>query len=259
VTLVIPRVVRPELAAFAPRAMVARPANATLVARQDLGDALARFRFRHDDGARSYLAGQYLTIALPDHPVPPRPYSIASSPGTSELEFVISLVAGGALTPSLFALRRGDRAHLGGVRGLFRLDPGDRRAHLLIGTGSGVAPLLSMVGALRARAVPPRTVLLHGVRVPQELVVPDAAAGRGERWLSYRPTVSRATDRDDWHGRRGRVGPHLDALIAEGELAPDRTVAYLCGSPAMIDACASRLAAFGLPPDAIRTERFATT
>jgi ferredoxin-NADP reductase len=49
---------------------------------------------------------------------------------------------------------------------------------------------------------------------------------------------------------------HLEALLAEGALAPERSVAYLCGSPAMIDACGSMLEAFGMPSDAIRSERF---
>jgi ferredoxin/flavodoxin---NADP+ reductase len=259
VTLVIPGPdARPDLTGIAPRSRAPRGTNATLVARQDLGHAMARFRFRHDDGPRSFVAGQYLTIGLPDRSVPPRPYSIACGPNSPELDFVISLVAGGALSPALFALRVGERVHLGEPRGLFLLDDGDARDHLLIGTGSGIAPLLSMVAALGARLIPPRTVLLHGVRVCDELAGLGMSTHRDRRWLSYRPTVSRVAAVDIWPGRRGRVGPHLDALIDGGELAPERTAAYLCGNPAMIDACGSRLSAAGLPVDAIRTERFVT-
>ncbi len=249
-------VLKPDLPTFAPRSRPSRRANATIVAREDLGSTMARFRLRHDDGPSSFVAGQYVPIALADDPAPPRPYSIASSPGASDLDFVISLVAGGALTPRLFGLRIGDRVHLGSARGLFRLDDADERDHLLIGTGSGIAPLLSMMAVLGARSMPPRTVLLHGARVREELATPDGAAGEDGRWLSYRPTLSRAPDTEAWMGRRGRVGMHLDALIAEGELSPERTVAYLCGGPAMIEGCSSRLAKFGLPPDAIRRERF---
>ncbi len=248
--------VKPDLPTLAPRTRPSPGANATLVAREDLGCTMARFRFRHDDGPSSFVAGQYVPIALADDPAPPRPYSIASSPGVCDLDFVISLVAGGALTPRLFRLCIGDRVHLGRARGLFRLDDADERDHLLIGTGSGIAPLLSMVAALDSRPLPPTTVLLHGARVREELATPDMAAGGDRRWLSYRPTLSRAPATRAWLGRRGHVGIHLDALIAEGKMPPQRTVAYLCGGPAMIEACSSRLAALGLPADAIRSERF---
>ena len=250
---------KPDLAAVALRPRTPRRANATLVAREDLGDAMARFRFRHDDGPIPFVAGQYATIAPSDGSGPPRPYSIASGPGASELDFVISLVAGGALTPRLFELRIGDRVHVGEARGLFRLDDSDERDHLLIGTGSGIAPLLSMVAALGSRSVPSRTVLLHGVRERQELAGQDVAARWDGGWLSYRPTVSRGAATTVWPGRRGRVGLHLDALIAEGSMRPERTVAYLCGSPAMIEGCGTRLAAFGVTGSAIKREHFVTT
>ena len=138
------------------------------------------------------------------------------------------------------------------------LKDADDRDHLLIGTGSGIAPLLSMVAALGSRSVPPRTVLLHGARVREELVDQDAAALGDGTGLSYRPTLSRAPATNAWTGRRGRVGEHLDALIEEGELTPERTVAYLCGNPAMIEACSARLVAFGMPDGSIRSERFVT-
>ncbi len=253
----VPRV-KPDLPMIAPRTRPSLGANATLVAREDLGRTMARFRLRHDDGPSSFVAGQYVPIALADDPAPPRPYSIASSPGACELDFVISLVAGGALTPRLFALRIGDRVHLGRARGLFRLDDADERDHLLIGTGSGIAPLLSMIAALDSRSMPPRTVLLHGAKEREELATPDVAAGGDGGWFSYRPTLSRAPATKAWMGRRGRVGMHLDALIAEGKMSPERTIAYLCGGSAMIEACSSRLATLGLPSDAIRRECFVT-
>jgi ferredoxin-NADP reductase len=204
------------------------------------------------------VAGQYVPIALADHPVPPRPYSIASSPGAQDLGFVISLVTGGTLTPRLFGLRVGDRVSLGATRGLFRLDDADERDHLLIGTGSGIAPLLSMIAVLGARSVPPRTILLHGARVREELATPDVVESGDHPWLLYRPTLSRVPAIHAWTGRRGRVGEHLDALIAQCKMAPERTVAYVCGSPSMVEGCSIRLAKFGLPPDAIRSERFVT-
>lgn len=257
-TLAVPGpTLNPGLPDVALRQRSPRPANATLVERQELGAGMARFRFRPDDGRTSlFVAGQYVPIALTDPSVPPRPYSIASGPGAQELDFVISLVEDGSLTPRLFGLPPGARVHMGKARGLFRLEHADERDHLLIGTGSGIAPLLSMIASLGSRPAPPRTIVLHGVRVRAELAGLDGVADGNGAWLSYRPTLSRALDTDAWMGRRGRVGEHLDALIAGRELAKDRTAVYLCGNPAMIDGCRTRLAAYGMSPDAIRSEGF---
>jgi ferredoxin-NADP reductase len=231
-------------------------ADATLTAREDLSSAMAWFRFRHDEGPRPFAAGQYAPIALPDLPVPPRPYSIASAPGAHHLDFVISLVPQGTLTPALFSLHAGDRAHVGHARGLFRLDAADERDHLLIGTGSGIAPLLSMVAELGSRPRPPRTLLLHGARVQRELAGRAQLVAREDPWLSYRPILSRVPAHHAWRGQRGHVGALLDAILGRRELTPERTVAYLCGNPVMIEGCRARLAAAGMSPDAIRSERF---
>lgn len=251
-------IVKPGLPAVAPRRRPVQGANATLVARERLGADMARFRFRPDDGPERFVAGQYAAITMVD-PSASRPYSMASRPGAPDLDFVISRIGGGALTPRLFALRDGDRVHIGRPRGRFRLDDGDQRDHLLIGTGSGIAPLLSMVAALGSRPAPPRTFVFHGARVREELAGQDTLTLADGGWLSYRPTLSRIPASDAWVGGRGHVGAQLAALIACGELAANRTVAYLCGGSAMVDDCRRRLAAFGLPPGAIRSEGFSTT
>ena len=189
----------------------------------------------------------------------PRPYSIASRPGARDLDFVISLVPDGTLTPRLFELGVGSRVHVGPARGLFRLDADDRRDHVLIGTGSGIAPLLAMLAELRSRRDPPRTILLHGARVRAELAGAAEIEEQDPAWLSYRPTLSRPHAADAWSGRTGHVGVHLATLLMAGEVTPDRTVAYLCGSSGMIAECSSLLALAGVPPSAIRTERFTSS
>ena len=118
---------RPSLSALAPRSAAPRAANATLVGREDLTPVLARFRVTPDDGPVTFVAGQYATLSLADASAPPRPYSIASRPGARDLDFVISLVPDGSLTPRLFELGVGSRVHVGPARGLFRLDADEQR------------------------------------------------------------------------------------------------------------------------------------
>ena len=240
--------------------MIAGDPNAVLVERRDLTDAVAHFHVRPDDGPPPFQAGQYFALGLPvGERLVLRPYSVASASGR-DLEFFIRRVDGGALTPRLWALRPGARLRLGKAKGLFTLIERDRRAHLFVATGTGLAPVVSMVETLLASGDPPHVVVVHGVAHASELGFRD----RLERWatessvLTYVPAVSRPGDDRNaaWRGRVGRLDALLGPLIDELALVPDRTVAYLCGNPAVVAVAAQVLAARGLPRDAIRSEDY---
>jgi len=245
--------------------------NAALVERQDLTPTIMRLRFRADDGVPAFRAGQYFAIGLHvDGRFVQRPYSTASTPGGSrDLEFLIRLVPGGSLTPSLRRLRPGDRVRIGPPKGLFTLGADDPRRHLFLSTGTGIAPFLSMLGSLLGR--PPasaadrepsgRPIVIHGVATVSELVHRErlerlARAGA----IVYLPAISRPADPANagWRGRTGRLDTLIGAIAEQSSLEPAATVVYLCGNPAMIAAVEPQLAALGLPPDAIRAEQYWT-
>ncbi|MBI3748086.1 MAG: hypothetical protein HY262_04460 [Chloroflexi bacterium] len=242
--------------------------NATLVDREDLTTTIARLRIRMDAGASTFRAGQYFAIGLAvDGRLVQRPYSAASAPADAgDLEFLVRLVPGGSLTPSLWRLVPGDRVRIGPPKGLFTLDSDDPRRHLLLSTGTGLAPLRSMLASLLAplasRGVSPTSnppIVVHGVASAPELAYRAelerlAHAGR----IVYVPTVSRPDHpaNDGWTGRIGRLDGLLGAIADTTGIDPASTVAYLCGNPAMIAAVETRLTALGIPADAIRAEQY---
>lgn len=239
---------------------------AVLTERTDIaGPEVAIFRFRPVDGELfSFTAGQYATLGLDagDEFVP-RAYSIASSPYQRDhLEFYINVINEGHLTPSLFALHIGDRVHYMGPKGIFTLAKSTTKHLLLIATGTGLAPYVSMVRTLHAEqwAGRPhgRTItLVHGVRHTADL---------GYRWeldglsreqgfdFTYVPMVSRHENDPFWSPDvgHGRVTALLELLGAQGtpeesplpacldldelrgRLPPADTAVYLCGNPDMI-------------------------
>jgi ferredoxin--NADP+ reductase len=251
------------------RAMPAIEPNATLVDRDDLTPTMSRLRIRADDGPPPFRPGQYLAIGLPvDGRFVQRPYSVASSPGgTDEVEFLVRLVPGGSLTPRLWQLRPGDRVRLGPPKGLFMLDEGDPRQHLLVATGTGLAPLRSMLYALLAR--PARTtaasqrppIVVHGVATAPELAYHDHLERlSGEGAILYVPAISRPTDPANrgWRGRAGRLDSLIAGIVADVRLEPASTVAYLCGNQAMVAALERQLASMGMQDTAIRGELYWT-
>jgi len=187
-------------AVFGPPASRGRPraeqaANATLVRREPLTEEVQIIRVLPDDRPHGFQPGQYVSLGLP-HAGGwlQRPYSPSGHPADAELEFLLRRVAGGQLTPRLWATPLGARLRIGPARGLFRLIPGDRRMHLFVATGTGIAPMVAMAAELRRHPAPPPAIVLHGVRHEPELAYRDrlqwwAAEGAD---FSYRAAVSRA-------------------------------------------------------------------
>ncbi|RMF84136.1 MAG: ferredoxin--NADP reductase [Nitrospirae bacterium] len=184
-----------------------------------------------------------------------RAYSIASSSVAHDyLEFFITLVRSGALTPRLFALEPGDRVWLSPkVSGLFTLDAVPAGQDVaLISTGTGLAPYMSMLRTHLCESDGRRYAVLHGARhswdlgYRSELITLARVCGN----FTYLPIISRPEEEPvPWTGATG----HVQALWEEGALArawggpptPERCHVFLCGNPAMVDDMTERLLAAG--------------
>jgi len=174
-----------------------------------------------------------------------RAYSIASSSlASSYMDFYLALVPGGALTPRLFALQLGDPLWLGPkVSGMFTFDqvPEDKNV-VMIATGTGLAPYMSMLTTHLMCGNPRRIAVLHGARNSWDLGY-QAELINLQRLcpnFAYVPTISRpANEPILWHGATG----YVQDLWVRGVLrdawgfapTPDNTHIFLCGSPGMID------------------------
>lgn len=236
--------------------------NATIGTRIDLGPDLALFHVVPNGwDLQDFKAGQFAVLGLPGshprgaycfpdekHPDPhkyiQRAYSIASTPLNKRyLEFYVTLVKDGALTPRLWCLRMGDRLWLSPkITGRFTLENSDPQKNVIfICTGTGVAPFISMLKTYLRPGQDRKFVLFHGVRQSQDL------AYREEFYIMenmcpnfrYYPIISR--ERDDpvpWHFETGRVQKLWEKrVIAQAwgeEPLPENTEIYLCGNPNMI-------------------------
>lgn len=179
-----------------------------------------------------------------------RAYSIASgSTQTGYLEFYISIVSSGALTPRLFALAVGDRLYVGEKpKGLFTLDRVPAQSHvLLVGTGTGLAPYMSMLRSEVLANRERRIAVLHGASFSWDLGYRREleSLSHYNDHFSYIPMVSRPQVDKDWQGLTGRIPPLLDSADLESlcgfPLEPGPSHALLCGNPAMIEDATVRL------------------
>jgi len=217
--------------------------NATLVRRVDHTPELGSFWIRLDGEPIPFEPGQYMTAGvIADDRLWQRPYSVASAPsvaGTEGYELYVRLVPIIRFTTLLWRLQPGARMRLIGPKGRFMLEPDDRRTHLYVSTGTGIAPFMSMIRETIAQGRPRRTVMLHGVSRASDLgyrTELEVLEGEALYPVRYVPTVSRPGDPANagWTGRTGRVEQVVGAVCRDLGLRPDRTVVYICGNPEMI-------------------------
>jgi ferredoxin-NADP reductase len=176
-----------------------------------------------------------------------RHYSIASSPDdTGHIELTLDHVDGGEVSGWFHtAARPGDSVEVRGPLSGFFAWPGDRPA-LLVGAGSGVVPLMSMLRHHRARALEVPLRLLVSARSPEELIY-AREYGEETRTVFTRSAPDGA--------RVGRMtAAHVAPLLAEQP--PGGWEAYVCGSNGFAEHASRLLVEAGQPVDRIRIERF---
>jgi ferredoxin-NADP reductase len=210
-----------------------------------------------------HLAGQHLDLRLTseDGYQAQRSYSISSPPdGLPHLEITVERVDDGEVSPFLLdELRIGDRIELRGpIGGYFTWMPGEGGPLLLVGGGSGVAPLMAILRARSRSGDRTEARLLYSARTVDELLYRSeldslAAAGDGFELIV---TLTRGAP-DGWTGEEGRIGREM--LSARGFPAKDRPRVFVCGPTPFVEACADALVALGHDSSLIKTERFGPT
>ncbi|MGQ0649785.1 MAG: ferredoxin reductase [Gemmatimonadaceae bacterium] len=208
-----------------------------------------------------FLPGQHVDVRLtaPDGYQARRSYSVTSDPERSGVfQLAVERLEEGEVSPffhdvaqvgDTVEVRRAFAEH-------FAWQPEPGRAVLLIGGGSGVAPLMSMVRhRAHARHAGPM-VLLYSARTWDDVIFREEllAQERSQPDLRVVLCLTRAApQRPTDHARR------IDAEILRGVLsslpeAPHLT--FVCGANPFVGTVADLLVGLGLPPSTIRTERF---
>lgn len=202
-----------------------------------------------------FEAGQYVDIMLPGGRR--RSFSIASPPHDSKLlELHVRRVPGGEFSERLFNQEtRNTLLHIEGPLGHFIYRPPvattpaaatpaaatSAAAILMVGGGTGLAPLKSLLRHLIETGIDRAITLYWGVRSERDLYAHEELERLERRapQFRYRPVLSEPSH--SWSGRRGWV--HEAVLSDLGVLAGYDI--YASGPPAMIDAVRSAFAARG--------------
>jgi ferredoxin-NADP reductase len=208
-------------------------------------------------GWPGHRAGQHLDLRLTaeDGYQAQRSYSIASAPEDDNVAVTIERLDDGEVSPYLVDdAQPGDQLELRGpVGGWFVWKVADGGPLFLIGGGSGLAPLMSMLRH-RARAGSNADArLLLSARREEDVLYADELPGLG---VQVAITYTREAPAG-WTGYARRVDRDM---LAEAGFGPEqRPRVYACGATGFVELVARELVALGHDPSRIRTERFGAT
>jgi ferredoxin-NADP reductase len=197
-----------------------------------------------------HLPGQHYDVRLtaPDGYRAQRSYSVASSPlDEGEIELTVDRLDDGEVSTYLHdVLVEGDQVEVRGPFASYFVWRGEAPA-VLVGGGSGVVPLMSMLRH-RRRTMPDLPMrLVYSVRAAEDVIYADELGDETVLTYTREPPPG-------WTGHTGRIDSGLIAQAAGGG-----AIAFVCGTNGFVESAARLLLDAGFPAAAIRTERFGPT
>ncbi len=207
----------------------------------------------------SFRPGQYIQLEVPKYKLSKEPeyraFSMASSSKEPHsVELYVGLVEKGVVSTYVHEyLKEGEELIMRGPFGDFYFRDAERDI-LLIATGTGLAPIMSILRHIRVEQIQRKTTLFFGTRKQEDLYCVEELREMEKHLpaFTFIPTLSREAEGSPWKGKRGRVTDLIEDLIPEGAGYD----VYICGNPDMVDSCTDLLKAKGTPEDQIYFDKF---
>jgi propane monooxygenase reductase subunit len=204
-----------------------------------------------------FWAGQYVDITVPGSGLV-RSFSMANVPGGHQLDFIIKIYPEGAFSSVLDQqLKIGDALDIKGPYGICFRHEGRTGQMILVGGGSGMAPLWSIVNDLARSGEQRQLTFFYGARTQRDLFYLDRIEEIGRVLPGFRfiPALSHEPEGTDWKGETGFIH-EVVARHLRGVDIDEEAEAYCCGPPPMIEATAPVLQVSGVEPERIHIEKF---
>ena len=209
----------------------------------------------------SFRAGQHVDVRLtaPDGYQAERSYSIASAPEAGgPLELVIEVLDDGEVSPYFHeTAEAGDEIEIRGpIGGHFVWSVGDGGPLLLVGGGSGIVPLMSMLRHRAARAAESRALLLVAARSADQVIFREELLALEQAPNGPIVVLALSRDRADRAGDYARrVDREMMTELLERLGEPPRYV-FVCGSNPFVETATQGLTDAGVAASVVRTERY---
>lgn len=182
-----------------------------------------------------YISGQFAMIAHPDVKLLANPnalkwasFSISSSPEQKGLlEFCIGDGSPTGVSRKLMSLKSGDEILVKGAFGKFVLDE-NAPEYVFLATGTGIAPLISMVRTLLSKGKTVPITLYFGFRFPSQYMYREEIEELQKKYPHFKCEVIASRPNDMWTYHKGHL---QDALKSYSSPNLKQAKVYICGKP----------------------------
>ena len=199
-----------------------------------------------------FKAGQFITFILEEKGKKfTAPYSIASSPKEKkQIQFAIKLVNAGNVTSRLWKKIEGEELNLIGPSGGFGIKEGEKNNLIFIGTGTGIAPLKSMIESLLEKNTKKNLTLIFGERFESEILFEKELTDLEKNNKNFKFVKVISKPSENYIGKTGHVQENLENLEIKNSQA------YLCGMSEMVEECKEKLIKLGIEEENIFFEKY---
>ncbi len=203
-----------------------------------------------DDKNYTFKPGMFSSIYLHREDKLFRSYSIASSPHSDYMEFMIEMI-NGKFTSQLAKLNKGDHVLLTEPKGTFIYDPYDKKEITFIAAGVGIAPFFSMLRYTKFINLKRNISLFYSVKHRSDIVNFSELKSYEDIGLSLYITITRDPKYDDWNGEYGRI--NIDML---NKHLPDlkNRIFYICGGIKFVKDLVQTLTSNGVNDEDIKRD-----
>ncbi len=197
-----------------------------------------------------FISGQFVSLKFSEKSW--RAYSIASSSENNLIELLIRIVPNGFGSQSLDKAIIGDEFVFKGGFGDFVLSENKETSLVFCGTGTGIAPLRSMILAESREEKSRSMTLFYGGRNKEDLAYLEEIESWAKK-LKIKLGFSREKDLK----KLGKYGENCRIVkFLEGRSFSNKTEFYICGNGNMVKSVNEILLKLGIEKKNISQERF---
>ena len=219
---------------------------------------------KEEDKPFTFLPGQFVMVRQKiNGKTIPRAYSISSSPTKSESDNYFDLTVRQTETPTVSKWLNdrsvNDEILFRGPYGQFYWleNHPESSQLLLLGGGSGITPLKSMIEYISDKKLGNKSVLLYSSKTEKDIILrePLEELEKKNENIKVEFSLTREPQDSNWNGRRGRIDEQYIKKILK-EFNIEKTGCYLCGTPGFVESMTKLLENAGIPEEKVWHERW---